>query len=75
MKTLVFLALMMLVVFGVVAALKAKQAGANGASPWPFYAKKPLTQPEQVLYFRLIDALPGHIVLAQVQLLRFLGSR
>jgi len=40
---------------------------------WPFYAKKALTQPEQILYHRLIAALPEHIVLAQVQLSRILG--
>ncbi len=40
---------------------------------WPFYAKKLLTRPEQVLYYRLIAAMPEHIVLAQVQLSRILG--
>lgn len=40
---------------------------------WPFYAKKPLTNPEQVLYLRLVEALPEHIVLAQVSLSRLLG--
>lgn len=42
---------------------------------WPFYAKKPLTQPEQVLYHRLVAALPECIVLAQVQLSRILGVK
>lgn len=42
---------------------------------WPFYAKKPLTQPEQVLYHRLVAALPECIVLAQVQLSRVLGVK
>lgn len=41
--------------------------------PWPFHAKRVLTRPEQVLYHRLVEALPGHVVLAQVQLSRFLG--
>lgn len=41
--------------------------------PWPFYAKKPMTNAEQVLYFRLEEALPDHLILAQVQLSRFLG--
>ncbi len=43
--------------------------------PWPFYAKKPLTEVEQVLYHRLVRALPDHIVLAQVQLSRVLGVK
>lgn len=42
---------------------------------WPFYPRKPLSTPEQILYFRLIKALPEHIVLAQVQLSRFLGVK
>lgn len=42
---------------------------------WPLYAKQPLTSPEQVLYFRLVNALPDHIVLAQVQLSRMLGVK
>lgn len=46
-----------------------------GNKPWPFYAKKPLSQPEQVLYFRLIQALPDHIILSQVQLSRLLGVK
>lgn len=43
--------------------------------PWPFYAKKILTQPEQILYYRLVEALPDYIVLAQVQLSRALGVK
>jgi very-short-patch-repair endonuclease len=46
--------------------------GKDGAV-WPFYSKKPLSTPEQVLYHRLVKALPDCIVLAQVQLSRFLG--
>lgn len=42
---------------------------------WPFYVKRPLSQPEQVLYHRLIRALPEHIVLAQVQVSRVLGVK
>lgn len=43
--------------------------------PWPFYVKRPLSQPEQVLYHRMIRALPEHIVLAQVQVSRVLGVK
>lgn len=45
------------------------------SSVWPFYVKRPLSQPEQVLYHRLIRALPDHIVLAQVQVSRVLGVK
>lgn len=62
-----------LLAIAIVFLARAKQRGGDGA--WPFYAKKPLTQPEQVLYHRLIKALPEHIVLAQVQLSRILGVK
>jgi hypothetical protein len=45
------------------------------SGPWPFYLKRILTQPEQVLYHRLVKALPNHIVLAQVQVSRVLGVK
>jgi NOL1/NOP2/fmu family ribosome biogenesis protein len=58
-------------------ALLAKKfaGGSREPNPWPFYAKKPLTQPEQILYWRLVKALPEHIVLAQVQCSRVLGVK
>jgi hypothetical protein len=40
---------------------------------WPFEFAQPLSVPEQVLYFHLREALPEHIVLAQVGLSRVLG--
>lgn len=48
---------------------------AADAGPWPFFLKKPLSAPEQVLYHRLVAALPEHIVLAQVQVSRVLGVK
>jgi very-short-patch-repair endonuclease len=47
----------------------------SGTSPWPFYVRRLLTQPEQVLYHRLVKALPNHVVLAQVQVSRVLGVK
>lgn len=76
MKTLlivfVLLAVVALVVIGTL-----KKRGLLGTQngPWPFYAKRPLSQPEQVLYHRLVKALPEHIVLAQVQVSRVLGVK
>jgi very-short-patch-repair endonuclease len=69
---------LLVVVVGILAIVSAvlarlKAGGAEG--DWPFYAKKLLTQPEQVLYFRLVKALPDAIVLAQVQLSRLLGVK
>ncbi|HLA35673.1 MAG TPA: DUF2726 domain-containing protein [Rhodocyclaceae bacterium] len=67
--SVVFLALVAL--FFVVLKLRARRQAAN--APWPFFAKKPLTAPEQILYHRLTAALPECIVLAQVQLSQVLG--
>ena len=55
--------------------LKIKSGKTSGDALWPFYAKKVLSPPEQVLYFRLVQALPNHVVLAQVQLSRLLGVK
>jgi hypothetical protein len=65
--------LLVLVLVALAPLLKARLAGARDKSPWPFRVKRPLSPPEQVLYFRLVAALPDHIVLAQVQMSRFLG--
>jgi Protein of unknown function (DUF2726) len=62
----------------VVLLLFLKQRGLLSTAPgeqWPLYAKHPLTQVEQVLYHRLVRALPDHIVLAQVQVSRVLGVK
>ena len=79
MKTLMFVlaAFLLLVTFAVVSAVRkrAAQAAADDDTPWPFYSKRPLSQPEQVLYHRLVAALPEHIVLAQVQLSRVMGVK
>lgn len=73
---IIFLAVV--VVFAIVVAFivnKRRPAADVGEALWPFYAKKPLTQPEQVLYHRLVAAMPECIVLAQVQLSRILGVK
>jgi very-short-patch-repair endonuclease len=66
-----------LVLLGLVAAVFFKLRGSNGATGgvWPLHSKKPLTAPQQTLYFRLTRALPDHIVLPQVALSRFLGVK
>lgn len=76
MNFIILLLIIIIVAISLVLLLKSKPKDSQQNSElWPFYAKKPLTQPEQVLYFRLIEALPEHIVLAQVQLSRFLGVK
>lgn len=75
MNSLFQLAIIVVALVVILAVVKAKSQGGIGDEIWPFYAKKPLSQPEQVLYFRLVQALPEHIILAQVQLSRLLGVK
>lgn len=42
---------------------------------YPYYEKRVMSQPEMVLYYRLVEALPDQIILSQVQLSRFLGVK
>ena len=57
------------------ALLRARRPSTSAGTSWPYFPKKPLSQPEQVLYYRLVHALPQHIVLAQVQMSRVLGVK
>lgn len=68
--------LLLVALFVLVAILRRLvRLGVGGSGAWPFYAKRLLTQPEQVLYHRLVKSLPNHIVLAQVQVSRVLGVK
>ena len=75
MKIIILVLVLLAVAAVVIAKLKRREGFDVGDDSWPFYVKKPLTQPEQVLYHRLVSALPQHIVLAQVQLSRVLGVK
>lgn len=75
MKMLVVALVLLAVVAVVLLMLKRRASSGSSDAPWPFYAKKPLTQPEQVFYHRLVSAMPECIVLAQVQLSRVLGVK
>lgn len=75
MGTIILLLVVVVAVVAILPVLKAKSQRGGTDEVWPFYAKKPLSRPEQVLYFRLVQALPDHIVLAQVQLSRLLGVK
>lgn len=60
---------------GLVAASRKSRDGLLNR-PWPLDAKRQLlTERERVLFGRLREALPNHIVLAQVQLLQILEFR
>lgn len=75
MKMFVVTLVLLAVVAAVLVILRKRSSAGSGDVAWPFYAKKPLTQPEQVLYHRLVSAMPECIVLAQVQLSRVLGVK
>lgn len=75
MKTLLFFLALAVLAFVALAILRQRGRLGGGGGPWPFYAKRPLSQPEQVLYHRLVKSLPEHIVLAQVQVSRVLGVK
>lgn len=64
---LLFIALIIVVI------LKKKRTAGSGDTKWPYYAKKPLSSVEQILFHRLTSSLPDHIILAQVQLSQILG--
>lgn len=75
MKSLTLVAILFVVLIIAFALLKRRGLLSGASGEWPFYAKRPLSQPEQVLYYRLLKALPEHIVLAQVQVSRVLGVK
>ena|SRR5450631_1055247 len=57
-----------------IVAAKFKPRDGSLEKPWPLEAKRQLLRErERALYQRLIQTLPGHIVLAQVQLLQVLN--
>jgi very-short-patch-repair endonuclease len=70
------LGIILLVLFAVAvlaAALLKRNVSAAPAGRWPLYAKRVLGEREQVLYWRLVAALPDHIVLCQVALSQLLA--
>ena len=75
LSSLVLLLVVLALVVIALAILKKQGLLGKADGPWPFYAKRLLSQPEQVLYHRLVKSLPEHIVLAQVQVSRVLGVK
>jgi hypothetical protein len=70
--TLVLPLLALLVLTGIAVALKPRRRNAGALdAPWPLERKPALLSPaEQTLYQRLVEALPNHRILTQVQLLQ-----
>lgn len=62
----------------VIAIIFLKMAGnSNTKNPAKsqYYSKKPLSPPEQVLYYKLKEALPNYEILAQVSFSRFIYTK
>jgi len=74
-KVLILALVVLAVIVVALVVLKRRASSGTSDAPWPFYAKRPLSQPEQVLYHRLVTAMPECIVLAQVQLSQVLGVK
>lgn len=73
---MLFIAIILIAIAAIIVIiLKRRESSRSSDTTWPFYAKKPLTQPELILYHRLVTAMPECIVLAQVQLSRVLGVK
>lgn len=75
MTVIIFAVVLGFLVWVVIATIARKKERPRQVDIWPFFAKKVLSVPEQILYFRLIEALPNQVVLAQVQLSRILGIK
>lgn len=71
------IAVLIVIIAILVGIFKSKSKAPEGESreAWPYFPKPTMSRPEQVLYFRLVRALPEQIVLAQVQLSRILGVK
>lgn len=75
MKVLWLFAALLALAIVALAVLKRRIASDGSGDAWPFYVKRLLSSPEQVLYYRLVSALPDYMVLAQVQVSRVLGIK
>lgn len=71
----ILLFVLVAIAVAIVAALRKRKAGPTAADAWPLYAKKALTEAEQIFYQRLIRAYPNHVILAQVALPAMVGVR
>ncbi|GAC1519380.1 MAG: hypothetical protein NVS3B11_18180 [Collimonas sp.] len=74
MKAIIALMVLTIIVMAVVAVLT-REKQATQQKRREYIKKKPLSNNEQVMYWRLVGALPDYMVLAQVGLSRCLGTK
>lgn len=70
MKTMIFVIIVLGITIALLASAKNKKLSKS-----KYYAKRPLTQPEQTMYWKLIKALPEYVVLAQVSFSSFIYAK
>jgi hypothetical protein len=75
MSLVLIFVLLFVVISAAAIAAKFQLGMLSDSREWPFQVRKPMSNAEQVLYFRLRKVLPDHIVLAQVQLSRILSVK
>jgi len=75
LKTVIIFLIVFVLALIVGRLFKKTQRPAGSQQTWPYYVKRPMGAAEQVLYFRLINALPDHIVLAQINIARILNVK
>lgn len=73
MQSMLFLTAFAVLVMAVLAFLRSRLLSRSMAGTWPLHARKAMSVSEQILYLRLLEALPERIVLAKVSLARFLA--
>ncbi|HWW06322.1 DUF2726 domain-containing protein [Collimonas sp.] len=69
----IIIVLIVLAVFATAA--KNKGRSNNTKKDYDYKSKTPLTKNEQAMYWKLIDTLPGYVVLAQVELSRCISAK
>ena len=75
MNPFTIISLLLLCLALVLHLVQRRSAWRNADSAWPVYAKNPSVGPEQVLYQRLVTALPGYSVFSGVPLSDVLGVK
>jgi very-short-patch-repair endonuclease len=74
MKVLIVLAILIIVILLIVGKA-ARASKGNAIKSYEYFKKTPLTENEQTMYWRLIRALPDHVILTQVGLSRCVGTK
>jgi len=76
LKTFLIVVLVVVVVGFLLFMIFMKKRKADKRNELPvFFAKKPLTEIEQTMYHRLVEALPEYLVMAQVQVSQIVGIK